>query len=230
VQTSQVSTNSEPGLRERKKQQTRRRLEQAAVAIVAEDGLDALTIDAISERAEVSPRTFFNYFDSKEDAILGLGTEEATRRAVSDAVDEIPPGPVVDSILELLMRASDSAMLDHGLRERRRAILRDHPELLGRHFSHIGRMLDPLAKGVQSLMTRGGAASDSPASDNGAEADEPTAPDPHAQILLMMCGAALRAATLELSPGHADLPADTSLALLHTRAAALVRESIERLS
>ncbi|WP_298865458.1 TetR/AcrR family transcriptional regulator [uncultured Microbacterium sp.] len=230
-----MSRNREPGLRERKKQQTRRRLEQAAVAIVAEDGLDALTIDAISERAEVSPRTFFNYFDSKEDAILGLGTEEATRRAVSDAVDEIPPGPVVDSILELLMRASDSAMLDHGLRERRRAILRDHPELLGRHFSHIGRMLDPLAKGVQSLMTRGGAASDSPASDspafdNGAEADEPTAPDPHAQILLMMCGAALRAATLELSPGHADLPADTSLALLHTRAAALVRESIERLS
>jgi AcrR family transcriptional regulator len=225
-----VSTSSAPGLRERKKQQTRRRLEQAAVAIVVEDGLDALTVDAISERAEVSPRTFFNYFDSKEDAIFGLGTEEATRRSVEVAVAEIAPGPLIDSILELLMRASDSAMLDHGLRERRRAILRDHPELLGHHFSHIGRMLDPLAEGVESLMARSDAASDDTASDDAAATDEPTGPDPHAQILLMACGAALRAATLELSPGYADLPTDTSVALLHTRAAALVRESIERLS
>lgn len=230
-----MSRSTAPGLRERKKQQTRRRLEQAAVAIVVEDGLDALTVDAISERAEVSPRTFFNYFDSKEDAIFGLGTEEATRRSVEVAVAEIAPGPLIDSILELLMRASDSAMLDHGLRERRRAILRDHPELLGHHFSHIGRMLDPLAEGVESLMARSDAASDDTASDDAASddaaaTDEPTGPDPHAQILLMACGAALRAATLELSPGHADLPTDTSVALLHTRAAALVRESIERLS
>jgi AcrR family transcriptional regulator len=220
---SRVTKKIEPGLRERKKQQTRRRLETSAVAIVHEQGMDAVTVDAISERAEVSPRTFFNYFDSKEDAILGLGTEDATRRSVEEAVSEIPPGPLVDGVLELLIRASDSAVLDHELRERRRAILREHPELLGHHFSHIGRMLEPLAEGVQALMARPAAASEVP-SDDAHEAD------PHAQILLMMCGAALRAATIELSPDHVDLSTDASLELLHARAAALVQETIERLS
>lgn len=221
--TARVTTNIEPGLRERKKQQTRRRLEGAAVTIVHEQGMDALTIDAISELAEVSPRTFFNYFDSKEDAILGLGTEDATRRSVETAVATMAPGPLVDSVLEMLIRVSDTALPDRELRERRRIILRDHPELLGHHFGHIGRMLEPLAEGVQALMAhRRGASENPPAGSPGS--------DPHAQILLMMCGAALRAAILELTPEHTDLSTDASIELLHARAAALVRESIERIS
>ena len=63
---------TEVGLRERKRERTRRRLEEAAIGLALRDGLDKVTIDAISARADVSPRTFFNYFDSKEDAILGV--------------------------------------------------------------------------------------------------------------------------------------------------------------
>ena len=219
--TFDVQETSSPGLRERKKQQTRHRLEAAAVAIVAEDGIENLTIDAVSERAEVSPRTFFNYFDSKEDAILGLRTEGDTRQFVEAVVAELPPAPLVDNVLEMLVRVSDSAMLDHELRERRRAVLNRYPELLGRHFGHIGRMLEPLAEGVQTLMARR-------AEGPGSESQD--GPQAHAQIVLMMCGAALRAAMLALSDAHADLSTDRSLALLHARAAELVRESIERLS
>ena len=208
-----------PGLRERKRQQTRRRLEQAAVAIVAEEGLDRLTIDALSERADVSPRTFFNYFDSKEDAILGLRTAGDTERMVETIVAELPPAPLVDNVIDMLIRVSDNAMLDHELRERRRRILHQHPELLGRHFGHMGRMLGPLTGGVRALMTR-----------DHAEQDAAADATAHAQITLMMCGAALRAAMGELMRAHADLSTDQSLALLHTRTAALVQETIERLA
>ena len=68
------------GLRERKRAQTRRRLEEAAIGLALRDGLDKVTIDAISERADVSPRTFFNYFDSKDDAILGVSPPDVSRR------------------------------------------------------------------------------------------------------------------------------------------------------
>lgn len=60
-------------LRAAKKQHTRMALVRAARSLTRDHGLDTVTVEQICAAAEVSRRTFFNYFDAKEDAILGVG-------------------------------------------------------------------------------------------------------------------------------------------------------------
>ena len=75
------------GLRERKREQTRQALTEAAVALFAERGYDATTIADIADRAGVSARTFFAYHPSKEhvlfcdhdEQLAGLTQHVATR-------------------------------------------------------------------------------------------------------------------------------------------------------
>jgi AcrR family transcriptional regulator len=86
-----------PGLRERKKRQTRERLIAAALSLFRERGYEGATVEAISERAEVSVTTFFRYFDSKEDVFLE-GHREIIDR-VETAIRERPPGVTVIAAL-----------------------------------------------------------------------------------------------------------------------------------
>ncbi|MFJ2443874.1 TetR/AcrR family transcriptional regulator [Streptomyces sp. NPDC087658] len=82
-----------PGLRERKKQATRAALAEAAVRLAAEHGAENVTVEAISEAAGVSPRTFFNYFDCHDDAFVmaHTGSGERIRRAVREAPAGLTP-------------------------------------------------------------------------------------------------------------------------------------------
>jgi AcrR family transcriptional regulator len=59
------------GLRERKKAKTRTAIREHAMRLFHEQGYPDTTVDQIAEAAEVSPSTFFRYFPTKEDVVIG---------------------------------------------------------------------------------------------------------------------------------------------------------------
>jgi AcrR family transcriptional regulator len=89
-----------PGLRERKKARTSQALEDAALDLFATKGFDATTIEEIADAVEVSPRTFFRYFASKEEVLF---TEDAGRDC--DLADFLADRPSSESSLEKLRAA-----------------------------------------------------------------------------------------------------------------------------
>lgn len=123
-----------PPLRERKKWATRAALRRSAVALVASRGLAAVTVEDIAAAADVSPRTFFNYFPSKEDAISGWDPvllEEMVYRLRGRPIDEAPPVALRAALLEV-MAPYDANLRD--LLERLR-LIRSDPNLTSHHVA-----------------------------------------------------------------------------------------------
>lgn len=69
------------GLRERKKRETRLALSQATIRLALERGLDNISVEDIADAANVSERTFRNYFTSKAEAIVASHVERGQRTA-----------------------------------------------------------------------------------------------------------------------------------------------------
>ncbi len=102
-----------PGRRARKKAETRRALHQAAVGLVRERGLADVTVEDITDAADVSARTFFNYFTCKEDALVGaggqLGEEVAEALATRPGTEPVlrALGVVLGDVIGTLVQAPD---------------------------------------------------------------------------------------------------------------------------
>jgi AcrR family transcriptional regulator len=93
------------GLRERKRRQTRQRIVEEGLKLFLANGFDATTLDAIAEAADISRRTFFYYFKSKEDIVLAFqsGSIERLRDSIVSESPDRPPLDVVRSALLKLM-------------------------------------------------------------------------------------------------------------------------------
>jgi AcrR family transcriptional regulator len=129
--------DAQPGRRERKKLATRQALQDAALRLVAERGLDRVTVEDISEAADVATRTFFNYFSSKEEAVLGDAPDPA---AVRQAVLE---RPATETALEATCNVLGGLALEVSAR-REELLLREqfiyrHPTLFAKHLSAYAR-------------------------------------------------------------------------------------------
>ena len=140
-----VNNDIEPGadtpacdLRERKRRATRRLVEDAATSMVLDRGYDEVTVEDICAAAEISRRTFFNYFPSKDAAIFGGGTS-----LFAGQLAEIRDGRGGDPLASLLTALEGNVMappdadgdLDdprarhRRMRERRREIVAADPRL-----------------------------------------------------------------------------------------------------
>ena len=99
-----TAESPQPGLRERKKQQTRQLIAETARRLFGERGFERVTVAEIARAAEVSEQTVFNYFPTKEDLVywrlqsfedelLRDDPRARARRAGARRLRPLPPRP-----------------------------------------------------------------------------------------------------------------------------------------
>lgn len=127
-------------LRERKRAATWAAIHEAAAAAALEQtDLSQVTIEEITDAADISPRTFFNYFPSKEDAILGLrqpsiDDETAAGFLISDGDN------LIEKVALLLFDVFEKTAGGTGSRELRMRLMHRHPELARIRLAHTERL------------------------------------------------------------------------------------------
>ena len=197
-----------PGLRDRKRLETRARIEDAAVSLVLTEGLEHVTVQAISERADVSPRTFFNYFDSKDAAILGMRNASMVTALVGEFLEQDEHEDPIESVVALLLFIFDVPSTRLLIREDRMELLRRHPELLAAQFEQFTQTKHQVSATVRQILTRH-AGTLVPAGDIASVAS----------VTLAMCGMAVQIAVGDLAKEHTHAEVDQ----IHERAVRLVR-------
>lgn len=137
-----------PGLRERKKRRTHELIETVGLGLLVRRGFDAVSVEEIAAAADISPRTFYRYYPSKEDLVFATQADELqvlrehVRRRATAGVDT---RAVVDAVADfaahldgrrtaVLQRsrliASNPALFRRGLATQREWALAIEEELL----------------------------------------------------------------------------------------------------
>ncbi|WP_443051527.1 acyl-CoA-like ligand-binding transcription factor [Streptomyces sp. NBC_00234] len=138
---------SSVGLRERKKEATRRAVHEATLRLTVEHGFDQVTVEAVADAAGISRRTFSNYFASKEDALL-YGEEqqmEALVAAVRERPSDEPAWPALRAAMTEFSRRVAPPEREWAVRTR---LALRHPSLLARQLANHAAMERDLAEAV----------------------------------------------------------------------------------
>jgi AcrR family transcriptional regulator len=139
--TATAATDPAPtGRRERKKQRTREAIVDAAFTLFADKGFEATTVEEIADLVDVSSRTFFRYFSSKEDVVLTFQEEQFA--AIMAAIAARPADePVITAMRNAgvaVMRAYEEG--DSGFDPKKfgcvQKMLESSPALFGRSLEH----------------------------------------------------------------------------------------------
>jgi AcrR family transcriptional regulator len=114
-------------LRQRRKVETTLHIHEAALRLARDNGVDAVTIEAICEAAGISQRTFFNYFPFKEAVFVTPPPplpEDAVARFVAGK------GDVVDDLADLLVAQAEAMNKNRWIGPLMREISLAHPRLM----------------------------------------------------------------------------------------------------
>jgi AcrR family transcriptional regulator len=135
------------GLRERKKRRTRQALTDAALRLYQERGLDGVTVAEITRIADVAPRTFFAYFESKEDVFLGRGDERVA--LLIEAIRARDPGEPILLAARRALRQDREPRRDRSPSSTPKlAELLRHPSIASRLRVRWNRWEDMLAEAI----------------------------------------------------------------------------------
>jgi len=94
--------HASPGLRERKKQQTRQLIADTARRLFAERGFEGVPVAEVARRADVSEATVFNYFPTKEDLFYS-GLEEFEEKLLAAVRDRKPGTSVLAAFRDFML-------------------------------------------------------------------------------------------------------------------------------
>jgi AcrR family transcriptional regulator len=135
-----VSTHT--GLRERKKQRTRETIARVALDLFEARGYHGTTIADIAEAADVSTRTIFSYYPSKEDILFADFPE--TKAALARALDERPGGKdALETVRDFILSFEKD-----DLHHRRVEIVRSDETLHGRERARVAEIADLVTAAV----------------------------------------------------------------------------------
>lgn len=130
---------SRPGLRERKRIATRAAITDTARVLVGRHGFTGFTIEELCERVGISRRTFFNYFPSKEDALIGRQEDGFPDDLVEEFVRAGASGPaghitatLLDDLAELACQTAERATLSREDYAQLVKAIRDDPSLFAK--------------------------------------------------------------------------------------------------
>lgn len=134
--------------------ETRHALERATVELALEAGLEQVTVEQIAERADVSPRTFFNYFGSKEDALLGVAAKDTGHELLAGFPEEPSRAGVYEDLKRFLIESLGRRLASDDLLHKRMAALHANPNLARRQMAQVHLLLDGLTARVATLLDK----------------------------------------------------------------------------
>lgn len=129
------------GLRERKKRERQRALRRAAIELTLEKGFSTVTIEDICERGGVSRRTFFNYFATKEEALLGRADtlfDGEGDPALAEFEAGGPTGTLLADLEHLLAAVVRSRVSRREEMRQYHEVLKQEPALMHTQMSRMG--------------------------------------------------------------------------------------------
>lgn len=141
----------EMSLRQRNRRRTRASIASAAVRLTLELGIDAATIEAISAEANVSPRTFFNYFDSKDDALLGEFDARELDALVAGVVSTAEHMSEREIAVRLFVERVRPMVASDSARAARFELLSRYPHLFAVGFRLMNEAQDAFSAAVRGI-------------------------------------------------------------------------------